>query len=117
MNMKKKNSIKRAQSQARLSFAERLRVGELCSGMRKNFRPMAKILTLLVLLMTAVTGAWADDWTNIVKNSDMEDTDVSCFYVKENAKGASNVYLARITAGIGKEDSRAIKVQIGRAHV
>ena len=111
MNMKKKNSIKRAQSQARLSFAERLRVGELCSGMRKNFRPMAKILTLLVLLMTAVTGAWADDWTNIVKNSDMEDTDVSCFYVKENAKGASNVYLARITAGIGKEDSRAIKVQ------
>lgn len=48
MNMKKKNSIKRAQSQAGLSFAE-----------RKNFRPMAKILTLLVLLMTAVTGAWA----------------------------------------------------------
>ena len=47
--MKKKNSIKRAQSQAGLSFAE-----------RKNFRPMAKILTLLVLLMTAVTGAWAD---------------------------------------------------------
>ena len=46
--MKKKNSIKRAQSQAGLSFAE-----------RKNFRPMAKILTLLVLLMTAVTGAWA----------------------------------------------------------
>ena len=51
MNMKKKNSIKRAQSQARLSFAE-----------RKNFRPMAKILTLLVLLMTAVTGAWATDY-------------------------------------------------------
>ena len=48
--MQKKNSIKRAQSQARLSFAE-----------RKNFRPMAKILTLLVLLMTAVTGAWADE--------------------------------------------------------
>ena len=61
--MKKKNSIKRAQSQAGLSFAERLRVGELCSGMRKNFRPMAKILTLLVLLMTAVTGAWAQEET------------------------------------------------------
>ena len=51
MNMKKKNSIKRAQSQARLSFAE-----------RKNFRPMAKILTLLVLLMTAVTGAVAQSY-------------------------------------------------------
>ena len=51
--MKKKNSIKRAQSQTRLSFAE-----------RKNFRPMAKILTLLVLLMTAVTGAWAESWTS-----------------------------------------------------
>ena len=50
--MKKKNSIKRAQSQAGLSFAE-----------RKNFRPMAKILTLLVLLMTAVTGAWAQEGT------------------------------------------------------
>ena len=49
--MKKKNSIKRAQSQAGLSFAE-----------RKNFRPMAKILTLLVLLMTAVTGAVADNY-------------------------------------------------------
>ena len=52
MNMKKKNSIKRAQSQAGLSFAE-----------RKNFRPMAKILTLLVLLMTAVSGAWAQEGT------------------------------------------------------
>ena len=50
--MKKKNSIKRAQSQAGLSFAE-----------RKNFRPMAKILTLLVLLMTAVSGAWAQEGT------------------------------------------------------
>jgi hypothetical protein len=32
----KKNSIKRAQSQAGLSFAERLRVGEPCSGMDVN---------------------------------------------------------------------------------
>jgi len=52
MNMKKNNSIKRAQSQAGLSFAE-----------RKNFRPMAKILTLLVLLMTVATGAWAQEET------------------------------------------------------
>ena len=56
-----KNSIKREQSQACLNFAERLRVGELCSGMRKNFRLQAKqkILMTLALLITAVGGAWA----------------------------------------------------------
>ena len=66
----------------------------------------------LALLITAVTGAWAQEtsWTNIVSNSDMEGTDVSCFYVKENAKGAENMYIARITEGIGVENSRAIKV-------
>ena len=58
-----KNSIKREQSQACLNFAERLRVGELCSGMRKNFRLQAKqkILMTLVLLITAVGGAWAEE--------------------------------------------------------
>ena len=48
-----KDSIKREQSQAGLSFAE-----------RKNFRPKVKrnrLLLLLVLLMTAATGAWADE--------------------------------------------------------
>ena len=48
-----KNSIKREQSQAGLSFAE-----------RKNFRPKVKqlrLLSLLALLMTAATGAWATD--------------------------------------------------------
>ena len=59
-----KISIKREQSQAGLSFAERLRVGEPCSGMRKEFRPKVKrnkLLLLLALLMTAATGAWAQD--------------------------------------------------------
>ena len=65
----------------------------------------------LVALLAMTTGAWADDWTNVVKNSDMEGTDVSCFYVKENAKGAEDMYLAHITAGIGVDGSRAIKVQ------
>ena len=50
-------------------------------------------------------------WTNIVANSDMEGTDVSCFYVKENAMGSDNIYLAHITDGIGKDDSRAIRVR------
>ena len=46
-----KISIKREQSQASLSFAE-----------RKKFRPKVKqkrLLLLLALLMTAATGAWA----------------------------------------------------------
>ena len=68
-----------------------------------------RLLLLLVLLMTAATGAWADDWTNIVKNSDMEGTDVSCFYVQE--KSRPGTFLARITDGIGVNGSRAIKVQ------
>ena len=47
-----KDSIKREQSQAGLSFAE-----------RKNFRPKVKnkLLLLLALLMTAATGAWAQE--------------------------------------------------------
>ena len=51
------------------------------------------------------------EWTNIVANSDMEGTDVSCFYVKDNALGSDNIYLAHITDGIGKDDSRAIRVR------
>ena len=69
-----------------------------------------RYLLTLVALFAMTAGAWADDWTNIVKNSDMEGTDVSCFYVKENAKGAGNMYIARITEGIGVDNSRAIKV-------
>ena len=47
-----KISIKREQSQAGLSFAE-----------RKKFRPQVKnkLLLLLALLLTAATGAWADE--------------------------------------------------------
>ena len=47
-----KISIKREQSQAGLSFAE-----------REKFRPQVKnkLLLLLVLLMTAATGAWAEE--------------------------------------------------------
>ena len=52
-----KNSIKRAQSQACLNFAE-----------RKNFRLQAKykILMTLALLLTAVGGAWAQTETPLV---------------------------------------------------
>ena len=53
-----KNSIKRAQSQACLGFAE-----------RKNFRPLAKQLKqlslTLLLLITAAAGAWAEESESI----------------------------------------------------
>ena len=60
-------------------------------------------------------GVWAKipekpkEWINIVKNSDMEGTDNSCFYVTE--QGVGGPFLANFTAGIGKNGSKAIKVQ------
>ena len=59
-----KNSIKRAQSQARLSFAE-----------RENFRPkvkqLKKTLLTLVALLAVTTGAWADETPLLtIENSD-----------------------------------------------
>ena len=56
------NSIKRAQSQARLSFAERENQRSLAGG-ESNFRPKVrqykKLMMTLALLLTAATGAWA----------------------------------------------------------
>ncbi len=86
--MKKKIFMKRAQSRGHSGFA--------------------RVLTMLAMLFIAATGAWAQTWTNIVKNSNMEGTDVSCFYVNEQAGG---MYLARIIDGIGVDGSRAIKLQ------
>ena len=68
-----------------------------------------KVLSILALLCLTVTSAWAQTWTNIVKNSDMEGTDVSCFYMQEQSR--TGIFLARITDGIGVNGSRAIKVQ------
>ena len=68
-------------------------------------------LLLLVLLMTAATGVWADDWTDIIVNGNLEGTDRQCFFVKENALGSENVYYARIQDGIGKDGSRGIVLQ------
>ena len=74
--------------------------------MRKN-----KLLLLLVLLMTAATGAWAQDWTDIIVNGNLEGTDRQCFFVKENHLGSENVYYASIKEGSGKDGSRGIMLQ------
>jgi hypothetical protein len=60
-----KNSTKSEQSQAGLSFAERMNQRSAAGG-KANFRPKVKktrLLTLLALLLTAATGAWAEDTT------------------------------------------------------
>ena len=65
-----------------------------------------RLLSLLALLITAATGAWAtDDWTDIIVNGDLEGTDRQCFFVKENGLGSENVYYARIQDGSGKDGS------------
>ena len=82
----KKISIKREQSQAGLSFAE-----------REKFRPQVKnkLLLLLALLLTAATGAWADGTYTIkfeangnsktVENVTLPHT-FSCDYSGENGE-------------------------------
>ena len=62
-----KDSIKREQSQAGLSFAERKNRRSLAGG-ESNFRPQVKnkLLLLLALLMTAATGAWAQEQWDVV---------------------------------------------------
>ena len=70
-----------------------------------------RLLSLLVLLMTAATSAWADVWTDIIINGDLEGADRQCFFVKENGLGNVNIYYARIKDGIGVDNSRAIEVQ------
>ena len=63
-----KNSIKRAQSQARLSFAERENQRSLAGG-ESNFRPkvrqLKKTLLTLVALLAVTTGAWATEFTSL----------------------------------------------------
>ena len=65
-----KISIKREQSQAGLSFAERKNRRSLAGG-ESNFRPQVKnkLLLLLALLMTAATGAWATDVITVTWSS------------------------------------------------
>ena len=67
-----------------------------------------KLLSLLARLCLTVTSAWAQTWTNIIVNSDLEGTDVSCFYKQESNSGT---HLCRITDGIGVDGSRGIMVQ------
>ena len=60
-------------------------------------------------------GVWAEipepvqEWENIIVNSDMEGESMECFYVTE--QGVGGPYVAVATEGIGKDGSKAVKVQ------
>ena len=50
-----------------------------------------------------------EDWVDIVVNGNMESDDASCFYVTE--QGVGGPYVAKFTENIGKDGSKAIKIQ------
>ena len=60
-------------------------------------------------------GAWAQipepvqEWENLIVNSDIEGESMECFYVTE--QGVGGPFVAIATAGIGKNGSKAVKVQ------
>ena len=60
-------------------------------------------------------GVWAQipepvkEWKNLIVNSDMEGESMECFYVSE--QGVGGPYVAVATEGIGKDGSKAVKVQ------
>ena len=60
-------------------------------------------------------GVWAqkpapiEDWTDIVVNGDMEGADMVNFFVTE--QGVGGPFVATATEGIGKDGSKAVKVQ------
>ena len=49
------------------------------------------------------------DWTDIMVNGNMEGESAECFYVTE--QGIGGPFLANFTEGIGKDDSKAVKVE------
>ena len=50
-------------------------------------------------------------WMNVVSNSDLEGSDLSCFYSRENAAEKDEIVPATIVSGAGKDNSRGIVVQ------
>ena len=62
-------------------------------------------------------GVWAQlpepvaTWKDLIVNGDMEGESLECFYVTE--QGVGGPYVAEATAAIGKDGSKAVKVQSG----
>ena len=71
---------------------------------------MKKVLSLLTFMMLCVVGVNAEDyWTDLIVNGDMEGENSECFYVTE--QGIGGPFLAPLTEGIGKNGSKAVKVE------
>ena len=60
-------------------------------------------------------GVWIEklapvsEWTDLIVNGDIEGGNMECFYVTE--QGVGGPFLALATAGIGKDGSKAVKIQ------
>ena len=100
----KKISIKREQSQAGLSFAE-----------REKFRPQVKnkLLLLLVLLMTAATGAWAQTTINVTADDlgKAVCTDGSIYANVSAAQSAGKTAVAKIIC-LDTQNSKALALSL-----
>ena len=49
------------------------------------------------------------DWTDIIVNGNMEGESSECFYITE--QGVGGPFLAPILEGVGKDDSKGVKVE------
>ena len=100
----KKISIKREQSQAGLSFAE-----------REKFRPQVKnkLLLLLVLLLTAATGAWAQTTINVTADDlgKAVCTDGSIYANVSAAQSAGKTAVAKIIC-LDTQNSKALALSL-----
>jgi hypothetical protein len=50
-----------------------------------------------------------ESWTDLIVNGNMDGEENTCFYVTE--QGVGGPFVAKLTAGIGKDGSKAVKVQ------
>ena len=96
------NSIKRAQSQACLGFAE-----------QKNFRPLAKLKKLsltLLLLITAATGAWASGEIVVTVTAEDLQADLSNPFTKN---GVTIKCSDRMSGGVAFNELNEMSTTLG----
>ena len=94
---------------------------EISSDMASKDNGFQSVAFNLAVERTAVEyyfdnfGVWAQipepvaNWTDIIVNGNMEGTDTQCFFVTE--QGLGGPFQAITTPGIGKDGSKAVKVQ------
>ena len=69
----------------------------------------------MLLALGSINASAQDGWTSVIKNGDFEGEGNSNFFVKEEATGDNAVYAAKILEGIGKNDTKGIRIQAAKA--